>query len=203
MRSAYFKLDGAFPRLPATKLAYLDGDYVYADYAKEAGKHCRLIPPHMYGPPERCYYVETTDLPGFVVNPYGKGKGIYIPWSPGALFHRQGHTNTICLIADVLEGWAGLQPLGGNLSPMVEATLFERRGGDCQLLHLVNGSGHFGTTFYEPVTMRDLKVVIPSSSKPSSTVSLVTGQEYPFAHADGALTIQIPELHLFEAVKIR
>ena len=54
-------------------------------------------------------------------------------------------------------------PIGGNLSPMVEVTWFEKVDGSSQLVHLVNGSGHFGVSFYEPVKMVDLEIELLSS----------------------------------------
>lgn len=205
MRSAYFKLDDktGFTRFADTDLLYLDGPYVYAQYAPEVKQRLRLIPPHMFGPPERCYYTVVTQQPGFTVRTFGKGKAIYIPWLPGSLFHRQGHTNTIDFAADLLENVAGIAPVGGNLSPMVEVTLFENQNGGTQLLHLVNTSGHFGVTYYAPVPMYDLVVVLPCRSKPASVTSLVTGQSVPFDLADTKLTIHVPKLDLFEAIQIK
>ena len=101
-----------------------------------------------------------------------------------------------------MQNIAGLQPLGGNLPPMVEATVFARRGGGYQLLHLVNASGHFGVTFYAPVRMSDLEVRLPCTEAPTSVTSLVTGQAYGFAVQDGTLTISIPQLRLFDAIKM-
>lgn len=84
---------------------------------------------------------------------------------------------------------------------MVEVTLFENPKG-FQLVHLVNGSGHFGVTFYEPVTMRDLEVVIPYEGQPSSVHSLVDDQPLSYIPGDGRLTIRVPRLELFQAIKI-
>ena len=179
------------------------GLYVYAEYAPEATQRLKLIPPHKFGPPERTYYEVVTEQPGFVVHPFGQGKAIYIPWLPGTLFHRQGHTNTIDFAADLLENVAAIAPLGGNLSPMVEVTVFEKADGSTQLLHLVNTSGHFGVTFYEPVPVHNAQVILPWESEPESVVSLVTGQAVPFSVSDGALTITVPRLDLFEAIQIK
>ena len=210
LNSGYIKLDDktGFPRFAATDLIYLDAPYIYCRYAPEAVQRFKLVPPHNFGPPERCYYGHpggwsgVVDRPGFVVHPYGQGQAIYVPWLPGTLFHRQGHTNTADFAADLLEHVAGIAPVGGDLSPMVEVTLFESREGGTQLLHLVNSSGHFGTTFYAPVTMHGLQAVIPAPSQPGSVASLVTGQSVPAAFADGKLSLTVPQLELFEALQI-
>jgi len=204
MRSAYLELDdkAGFRRFAATDLIYIDGPYVYARYAREATQRFKLVPPHNFGPPERCYYETVVDRPGFVVHPYGRGRAIYVPWLPGQLFYRQGHTNTIDFAADLIEHVAGIAPVGGNLPPMVEVTLFESHERKTQLVHLVNGSGHFGTTFYAPVPMFDLIVSVLCETAPSRVTSLVTGTEIAFTCAGGTLNLMVPRLDLFEALEI-
>jgi hypothetical protein len=167
-----------------------------------------LIPPHNFGPPERCYYDVVTEHPGFVVHPFGQGQALYLPWLPGGLFYRQGHTNTTDFCADLLEGVVGLRPVGGNLPPMVEVTVFEKTDGSAQLVHLVNGSGHFGNSFFAPVPMTNLSVVIPCDQSPESVWGLRQDQACPHtwkepdAQRPGVLTIQVPSLELFEAIQI-
>jgi hypothetical protein len=204
MRSAYLKLDdkAGFGRFDDTDLVYLDGLYVNAQYAQAAQPRMKLIPPHMFGPPERCYYTQVTDHPGLVVHPFGDGKGVYVPWLPGALLHRQGHTNTSDFMADLLEGVAGLHRIGGNILPMVEITLMGSADGSVQVLHLVNGSGHFGNSFFEPATMRDIELRLPLRDRPREARALVGGGEVPFAWDDGTLSLRLPHLGLFEAIAL-
>lgn len=204
MRSAYFTLanKARFPRFADTDLLYSGDLYIYANYSDTAKPNLQLIPPHPFGPPERCYYTQVTDWPGFVDHAYGQGQAIYLPWLPGALFHRQGYPNTTDFIADLLEQVAGLAPVGGNLSPMVEVTRFASRADDFELVHLVNGSGHFGNSFFAPVPMTDLEVVISHDREPASVKSLVYDHPYNYTWQAGQLTIRIPKLELFDAVRI-
>lgn len=203
-RGAYLKFadkDG-FSRFAATDLVYVDGPYIYAAYAEDADARMRFVPPHHFGPPERCYYSLVVDHPGFVVHPYGTGFAITIPWLPGALFHRQGHPNTSWFCADLLEQFAGVEPVGDMLPPQVEVTLMESDGGSYQLLHLVNASGHFGNSFYAPLPLRDLEIFIRCSERPCSVVSLCSGSPLGYSWLDNTLTVYLNELGLFEAVKI-
>ena len=213
MRSSYLKfvdrLDKAgFPRMEETDLVYIDGPYVYADYAADAESHMHLIPPHNFGPPERCYYEQVTSHPGFVVHPYGEGRAIYIPWSPGALFHRQGHLNTEAFCGDLLHHVAEVGSVQGNLSPMVEVTRFAKSDGSYDLVHLVNGSGHFGNSFYAPVAMENVRISVDCKSAPQAVIALRSGMrsseegELSFDWKDGTLAITIPRLSMFEALKI-
>jgi len=203
-RSSYLKWgDGEERRRGGeTDLVFLDGPYVYADYAAAAQLYMKLIPPHNFGPPERCYYELVTDHPGFAVHPFGKGKALYVPWLPGSLFHRQGYANTGDFCAVLLEEIAGVAPVGGELSPMVEVTLFEKGDGSGRLLHLVNGSGHFGTSFFPPVPMADLEGVVSCAQEPASVQGLRQGEACGFDWADGVLVVRIPRLELFEAIAI-
>ncbi|NLD43286.1 MAG: hypothetical protein GX657_07315 [Chloroflexi bacterium] len=204
MRSAMFKMvdKTGFMRFPVTDVLYLDGLYIYGDYAEDVQPHLRLIPPHMYGPPERCYYTQVTEHPGFTVRKVGRGQAIYVPWLPGTLFHRQGHTNSIDFAADLLEHFAGLTPVRGNISPMVEVTLYSPQGSKDQLLQLVNISGHFGNTFYAPVPMDGMTVEVPVAAPPAAVTSLVSGGACAFGYAEGVLTVQVPRLELYQALHI-
>jgi len=85
---------------------------------------------------------------------------------------------------------------------MVEVTLFERANRSYQLLHLVNGSGHFGVSYFAPVPMRDLEVTVPYDGEPSAVTGLASDRECPWSWSGGQLTIRVPELRLFEALKI-
>ncbi|HEV8563643.1 MAG TPA: alpha-amylase family protein [Actinomycetota bacterium] len=204
VRGAYLELDDhcGFGRLHDTDLVFLDGPYVDAEYRPEAQRRLRLIPPGPFGPPERCVLPAATGEPGLVVHPFGAGLAVFVPWSCGALVERHGHPNTSSFLADVLQHHAGLEPLGGNLSPMVEVTLFEREAGTVHVVHLVNGSGNFGTSCVEPVTMHDLEVVLSYTGEPADVTALVAGRSLECRATGDRLTIHVPELRLFEAVRI-
>jgi hypothetical protein len=201
-RGSYFRIDDHddLGRLADTDLLYLDGPYMDAEYAEDVRRHLRLIPPGPFGPPERVTLEEPTGEPAMTIRTVGDGRAIHLPWRCGALVERDGHPNTSGFLADVLEHHAGLAPLGGNLSPMVEVTLFERPGGDL-LLHLVNASGHFGVREVAPVPMRDAEVVLPFEGEPASVTALVR-DACTWAAADGRLRVRVPELGLFEALAI-
>lgn len=204
MRGSYFEIgerDG-FGRLASVDLVYLDGLYVEADYRSGTRSRMRLVPPSPFGPPERCYYQVVTEEPGMIVHRYGQGRAAYVPWLCGALFYRQGHPNSSLFAADVLEHHAELAPLGGNIPPMVEATLFERSDGSFRLLHLVNGSGHFGLSYFAPLPITDLEVSLPVHGEPVSVTSLVSGRECAWSVSGPVLTVHVPTLNLLEAVKI-
>lgn len=206
-RGAYFQLDDHAwtEALNDTDLITIDGDYFYAEYPANAERYGRLIPPQPYGPPERCYSLyPATDYPAAARLPYGQGTVILLPWQPGRLFQRQGYANTAAFLSDVLSRIAELQPIGGNLPPMVETTLLHRDGEDFRLLCLVNGSGHFGNSFYKPLTLTDLRVQIPFQAKTVRSVTrLSDGEALPFSWQEERLTIDVDRLEAFDALLIR
>lgn len=205
VRGGYLRIGDrdSFPRLAGTDLVFLDGLYVDAGYRPEANSSVlSLIPPGPFGPPERLALPEATDAPGLTIHPFGKGRGIHVPWNCGALFHRNGHPNTSDFMADVLERLAALEPVSGNLAPMVEVTLHERGDGSSHLLHLVNGSGHFGVSYVEPVTMHDLELVVPYEGEPVDVRALAAEQPLEWQANEGYLTVHVPKLGLFEAITI-
>jgi hypothetical protein len=202
MRGAYLRIDDhtGLGRLADTELLYLDGPYVDAEHAPDVERHLDLIPPGPFGPPERVTLGEPTGKPGMTTRTVGRGRVIVLPWRCGSLVERDGHPNTSAFLADVLEHHAGARPIGGNLSPMVEVTVLGDADGGL-LVQLVNGSGHFGVREVAPVPMRDVEVVIPYSGAPGTVEALVGGR-CSCTPGAGELTLRIPELGLFEALRI-
>jgi len=205
-RGAYFTVQDkkTFSRFHDCDLIVLDGDYQQTTYAEGTRKYLRLLPPQAFGPPERCYPLTgPTEHPGVAVHAFGKGQAIHIPWLPGRFFHRQGYPNTSGFLTDVFENLMGLQPVGGNLPPMVEATLLKSGDGSFRLFHLINNNGHFGNSFFEPTPIHDLVCEIPMPVDPVSIRSLVGGEEKDFTWRAGWLTVRFKKLDRFEALLIR
>ncbi len=203
MRSAVLAVmdKESFPSMHDRDLLYFGDSFVFNDYDDSATGMLRLIPPHWFGPPERCYWSEETDLPGLIVNTFGAGKAIYFPWKPGALFHREGYDNTIVFLRDVLKQIAH-RPMIEGLPPQVEVTLAGPPDGSFTLLQLVNTSGHFGNSFYEPITMTDLTIALPFGCEPESITRLTDGNAVPFGFDNGRLTLSLSRLEAFEAIRI-
>ena len=208
-------------------LVYLGDRYVYNAYRGDARGHLRLIPPHSYGPPERCYDTEITDLPGVVTRAHGNGRTVYLPWWPGALYHREGHLNTQLVIADVVLGLAQAPRLQTNLPTQVEASLHtvDAAAGGGLLLSLVNTSGHAGTTVHDPIPVTDIEITVPSgllnrtdsastrperapgagSASPAGAqlaAALHGGAEVSVRADAKGITVRLPRLDFFEAIHI-
>lgn len=151
--------EGAFPRSHAAHFV-VPGDTLYTVRWSAATKTClHRVPEHPFGPPELCYCTETDDTPALGVTPYGQGRSVYIPWLAGSFYYREGHDNTLHFLQDVLFEFCGLPQLAPGLTPMVELTLCQKPG---QLvLQLVNGSGVWGNSCFEPLPVRDITLQLP------------------------------------------
>lgn len=161
---------------------------------------CSLIPPHPLGPPERCYYSQITEIPGLRLYPFGRGKGVYLPFLPGSLFLEGGYDNTAWFLRDVLLQVLGLTDVAPALTPMVEVSAAEKPGK--LVVQLVNASGHFGTSFFAPLPMRDIQLRLPLNQAPADVRSLQLPDNVQWSFAAGTLRLQLSELGFHEAIEV-
>jgi hypothetical protein len=193
-RSAYLRIKDRtlLPGLPGTNLLFLDGPFL--EYEPDPKAAITLIPPAMYGPPERVGVDATeTAIPGIILGE----RLIVLPWQTGALYHRHSSPAHAALVADLL---AHLQPrpqLGTNAHPLVEITLMRQPRRGRTLLHLVNLSGHAGTAYFPPVEMRDIEVRIDGRFQ---AARLATGETISVAQEQGYSHIRVPSLRSYNAV---
>lgn len=192
-----------FPALAETELVYLGEEYRYASYQEDTEQYMGLIPPHMFGPPEKCYYCEESDAPGLTVHGFGKGKAIQIPWGPGKLYWEEGYENSFFFIKDVLLSFAGIKTAEWRpFTPMVEITRGYREDGTQAMFSLINGTGHFGKSFFAPVPVQNISVCASLNSVPEKITSIVTGKELPFLYKEGKIYFSVERLDEFEALKV-
>ncbi len=160
------------PSLTATKLLFLDGPYV--ELAPLEQPLLTLIPPAMFGPPEKVWVnkVETT-IPGLVIANYGAGRIAYIPWDVGGLYYRHSSSGHAGLMADVIDH---LLPTGRQLRtsahPLVEITVMRQPSHKRLLVHFVNLSGHADTAYFAPIEMRDISVELAHPFRGATAMQL-------------------------------
>lgn len=123
--------------------------------------YLRLTPEQPFGPPEVCYGGEALDIPGLTVHRHGAGQGILIPWSIGSFYHREGYTNTLNVMQEVLFHLCGLPELAPGLHPSVELVVSRKPGK--RVISLINTSGYFGNSFMPPIPMADITLHIPGT----------------------------------------
>ena len=191
----------SFPSFTDTDVVPVGELMVYNEISAEAERYLKLIPPHSYGPPERCYFTEVTQIPGVTRYSYGKGFSVYIPWLPGTFYNLGGHSNTFLFMKDVLQKLCKVRSIAPDLNPMVEVSLAGRSNGEL-FVQLVNNSGCFGLSFFDPIPMYGCRLEIPSGQPPKAIISLKSGKSIPFEYRDSLIHLELEELTEYEAVTI-
>lgn len=128
-------------------------------YAPGARTLLRTEPEPFYGPPEIAYHTVETENPGLTVNGFGSGTAVYIPWFCGSFYHNEGYTNTLNVMQDVLFEICGLPQIAPGLHPSVELVLKKKE--NKTVVSLINASGYFGNSFFDPIPMKDIELHIP------------------------------------------
>jgi hypothetical protein len=189
-----------FPSLKDTRLLFLDGPFV--ELAPLDKPLLTLIPPAMFGPPEKVWVDKVeTEIPGLVFQDYGKGRLAYIPWDVGGHYYRhssQGHSG---LLADVIDS---LLPLGRQLKtdahPLVEITVMKQPHRNRTLVHLVNLSGHSGTAYFAPIEMRQITIQLAQPFSRATAIGL--NQTLPVTTAGQYRSLTLPTLKAYEVIAL-
>ena len=206
MRSAYFRIHdsermGVFPE---TDLMFLDGSYLHATVKEGAASLWTLVPPSVYGPPEKVFIdKEESDWPGVINYAYGEGKTAYFPWNIGRLYYRYsspGHEKAFLSV--LLDLCDGQRQIITNAHPLVEINLFAQAEGK-YVLNLVNSSGHQSTAFFEPVPMSDIEVKVKLPERPQSASSLKLDKEIPLLQEGEYTCIRLERLELFDTILMK
>jgi hypothetical protein len=187
-----------FPSLRDTNVLMLDGAYV--ELSPLADPLLTLIPPAMFGPPEKVWSDKVeTEIPGLWIADHGRGKVAYLPWDIGGLYYRhsaQGHAGLITDLVDLL------LPRGRQLKtdahPLVEITLMEQSHRNRTLVHFVNLSGHSGTAYFQPVPMGEVRVELAEEFRTARSVAL--NQELPVTEDGPYRSFILPELKSYDVV---
>ena len=192
----------AFPSFADRGLIPVGNNYQPVKVAQTARTYMRLLPPEPFGPPEVCYPDKAhTEYFGISMHPFGKGGGMFIPWSPASCYYTDGYDIWALFMRDILISICGAESLSENLTPMVEVT--HGRKDDVDLLHFVNGTGHFGTSFFDPIELHDLTVEIPWDDVPPVCESLYTPDNATIQQIGEKLRITVKTLGFYECIVMR
>lgn len=161
-----------FPSLRNTRLIFLDGEYVAL--AGTDKPLLTLIPPSMFGPPEKVWVDKVeTDAPGLLLSKLGEGHVAYVPWDIGGMYYRHSSEAHAGLVTDLIDS---LLPQGRQLKtdahPLVEITVMRQPRRNRALVHLVNLSGHSQTGYFAPVAMRDIRLELAGEFRSARSATL-------------------------------
>jgi hypothetical protein len=186
------------PSLTGTNLLFLDGEYV--ELAPLEKPLLTLIPPAMFGPPEKVWSDKVeTEIPGLAFAEVGRGRMAWIPWDVGGLYYRHSSPGHAALVADVIDHLlpSGRQ-LRTNAHPLVEITVMNQPERGRTQVHLVNASGHADTAYFEPVEMREISIDLAGDFVRARAT--VLGQALPGSRSGGRTRITLPRLGAYEVV---
>lgn len=145
-----------------------------------------------YGPPEKCHGHLETGHPGWLSAPYGRGRGVLMPWTVGRGYRETGLSAHRDLFADRLP--AGLA-VGTGLPEQAE--IVPARAGDLRVIHLLNRSGDADQRFHAAAADRGI-VARPALAGRVGGARAARG---PPLEVDGG-RVRLPEIGLFEVVKL-
>ncbi len=111
----------------------------------------RLIGPFANNAPEFTAVDGPGTTPGLLKRTHGAGRAAWLPWRPGALFHRHGILDYRQLLGLLVAEAAGPPPIVTDAPAVVEVMLYRAERG--RLLHLINGAAPFGRGVSEVVPL--------------------------------------------------
>ncbi len=190
--------DPVFDKL---NLVFLDGDLWTAEMADDVEGLLRLIPPAMFGPPEKCYYTEVSDVPCLYVRKHGRGSIAWFPWQVGTHYEKQGHAGHRGLVMAALDHLLEAPRRVRVEAPaLVEMSHRAGRDGDFQWVSLINHAGQMGQVLHEPVPIRDIKITIEPRGKVKSARLLKAGTSLAIRHAGQSVQCVVPVVDTYEIV---
>jgi hypothetical protein len=182
-------------------LAYLYVDFMACSLKETATGYLGLIEEAMYGPPEKCYYTEVTDIPGIIENDYGEGRFVLFPWLVGTHYeYKSNHTHSL-LVQSALNDLLGLEyDLEIEATPLVEISHLQSDAGDYTLIGMLNLSGQIGTAYHPPVPIFNIPVHV-QTEKPVSRIRLLrSGKSASIKRIQGKTSFVVPVLNEYEVV---
>jgi len=152
-------------------------------------------------PPERASLpAEKTDIPLAVRSGCGKGSVLFLPYEPSRLIREYGLKDMFTMIGGYLDRMLGdRKEITLRAPARVMMTVFQKD--NVRMIHLVNGIGQ--RPLQDTIPCRDLELAVrPGGRTVKSVVSRIAGQELPVRQADGSICITVPELGVWDMIRI-
>ena len=187
-----------FPSLAHTNLLFFDGEYV--ELEQQAAPALTLIPPAMFGPPEKVWTdKQETGIPGFSIVKHGSGEMVYIPWDVGSLYYRNSSPAHAGFMADLVDHLiSGRRQLRTDAHPLVEITVMRQPDKRRTLVHFVNLTGHSDTAYFDPVPFRSVKVQVRGDFNRARAVA--TKKPLSLTRKGDYVSFVLPQLNGYEVV---
>jgi hypothetical protein len=185
-------------------IVHLNGDLLACELEQTATPYLGYIPAQMFGPPEKCYYTEETNIPGMITNRYGQGIYIFIPWQIGAQYYQfSTHAQPLLLQAALGDLMNLRTRLNTDAPALVEIQIHRQEATENLIINLVNLSGQSGAATLTPIEIRDIDIRIHCPRTPNHVRCLWSQHDLDFTHMDGTLQFTVPQLSLLESISIQ
>ena len=183
-------------------LLFLDGPLGRAGFTDGTQRLLRFIPPAMFGPPEKCYYTNVSDIPCLYSRNTGKGAVAWLPWSIGQHYEQQGHAGHAALVRGILAGVLKMpRTVAVEASPLLELNHRGDPDGHFEWVSLFNLSGQMDQVLHEPLPMRDVSVRVRPRGEVTSARLLTSGEALVIQRrGDGSVECVVPEVGGYEIV---
>ncbi len=182
-------------------LMMMNSRFLKCKVRENAIGYLRLLPSNMYGPAEKTYYSEDeiTNFPGAILNDYGKGKTVFIPWMLGSEYNLKGNYAQRALFLSSLNKLLEVESaIETDASPLIEMTHLANLNGAFEWVGMINHSGFLGNSIREPVTINNTTVRL-KPLKPVAEVRLLrAGKSISFSQSGGWIEYIVPEIGDFE-----
>jgi Hypothetical glycosyl hydrolase 6/Beta-galactosidase trimerisation domain len=193
--------NGGTPNTYPGPIAPVYGAYHFCEWKPAAEHHRALLARAPFGPPEKAYGNVQVSHPGYVRWSHGRGRSVMIPWTIGRAYRDLGLTVVRDLIQEVVvQLLDGDQQVSADLPEQVELTL--NQTGTRTVVHLINMSGARRSNFGPPIAVRHGVLRVRGTRSPAAAHALVSDTMCAVHSAGDELTIELPEIGLFEVIVI-
>lgn len=204
-RGSYLVLDEGSRLSADSDVLLMDGLYRPIVAAANAELRHRVLMPQRFGPSELCYPDDgrPSDQPGIIVGRHGRGRVVYLPWSPDLLFHEfglPGHRDLICELAS--EFTAGPEVQLRDV-PRIEVMVQRQAGSGDRLVHLVSYSGQSDNTYQDPVPVTGASLLLRGQG-PFRCRAMVAEEDLAVrpTTTEGEFSVALPRIGGLEAVHV-
>jgi hypothetical protein len=181
----------------------MNSDFLKCQAREDAESYMKLVPNTMHGPPEKCYFTDTdvSEFPGVIVNQYGEGKSVYIPWLLGSQYNWRGNNAHRALFLVSLKNLLNIKDsFITDASPLIEMTHLGNREEAFEWIGMINHSGQIGNVFRAPVPVYNITIRF-KPLKPVRSIHLVrNGKPLKYKQVDEWIECTVPGVDDYEMI---
>jgi hypothetical protein len=197
---------GIAEKIGECNLVPLRGKIGYSTAREGAQVLATWIPPFANSriaglPPERASLPAShTEIPLCVVNNFGKGKVMFLPYEPGRLIREYGMLDLFTMVRAYTEYMlSGAQKIFITAPARVMSTVFKKD--NKLMIHFVNGIGR--RPLLETIPCFDLEVSVKlDGKKVKSVISKIAGEKLQYSVEEAMLKVKLSRLETWDMLLV-